>query len=468
MPIRGVLAKEIRSITGPEGCLDQPEDLRCYSYDLFARGIPDLVVLPRSTEEAARVLALANAEGVAVTPRGAGSSLTGGSVPIRGGISLCLARMDRILEVAPLDRLARVQPGVVTRDFQRAMLRKGLFYPPDPASSPFCTIGGNVATNAGGPSGVKYGVTRDYLLGLTLAAPTGDVLVTGGRTIKNVTGYDFTHFLCGSEGMLGVITEITVKLLPKPEAVRTLLAIYPDTESAVEAVSRIIGNAIIPATLEIMDRNFLEAVDRLYGFGFPEGAGAALLIEVDGPEKLVVDQARAVLDLCFKSGVLTVQSAESPEEREKLWKARRSGTAALVRQSKFLVTLDFSVPISRIARAVRDVQEIGRRYRLNTVVIGHAGDGNLHPLFIYDPDDPAQAEAYAAAENELVRHILELSGTLSGEHGIGLEKAHYLGLEKSPYELQLSRRMKQAFDPKMIMNPGKCEWAADLADGKRP
>jgi glycolate oxidase len=467
MPISKALIRQIRSFIGPGGCLDQPEDLRCYSYDLFARGIPDLVVLPQTTEEVARVLGLANQEGIPVTPRGAGSSLTGGPVPIRGGISLCLARMNRIIEIAPLDRLARVQPGVVTRDFQRAVGRKGFFYPPDPASSPFCTLGGNVATNAGGPSGVKYGVTRDYLLGLTLATPSGDILVTGGRSFKNVTGYDFTHFICGSEGMLGVITEITVKLLPKPEAVRTLLAFYPDVEAAVEGVSQIIGNAIIPATLEIMDGNFLEAVDRLYGFGFPEGAGAALLIEVDGPELLVELQARAILELCAKGEVLTVQSAENPEEREKLWKARRSGTAALVRQSKFLVTLDFSVPISAIAQAVREVQEIGRRYDLKVVVIGHAGDGNLHPLFIYDPDDPRQAKAYAEGEAELVRNILKLSGTLSGEHGIGIEKAHYLSLEKSPFELQLSRRMKQAFDPKMIMNPGKCEWAA-LSEPNRP
>jgi glycolate oxidase len=463
MPISAALIREFRAVVGPQGCLDQPEDLRCYSYDLFARGLPDLVVLPQTTEDAARVLKMANEEGIPVTPRGAGSSLTGGPVPIRGGISLCLARMNRILEISPLDRLARVQPGVVTRDFQRTVARKGLFYPPDPASSPFCTLGGNVATNAGGPSGVKYGVTRDYLLGITLAAPSGDILVTGGRSFKNVTGYDFTHFLCGSEGMLGVFTELTVKLLPQPEAVRTLLAFYSDVEAAVGSVADIMGNGIIPATLEIMDRNFLEAVDRLYGFGFPEGAGAALLVEVDGPEVLVELQAQAILELCHKGGVLSVQAAETAAEREKLWKARRSGTAALVRQSKFLVTLDFSVPISAIAQAVREVQEIGRRYGLKVVVIGHAGDGNLHPLFIYDPDEPRQAEAYAAGEAELVRNILKLSGTLSGEHGIGIEKAHYLGLEKSPFELELSRRVKQAFDPKMIMNPGKCEWAVPTA-----
>jgi glycolate oxidase len=367
--------------------------------------------------------------------------------------------MNRILEISPRDRLARVQPGVVTHDFHRAVAKMGLFYPPDPASSYFCTLGGNVATNAGGPSGVKYGVTRDYLLGLTLAVPSGDVLVTGGRSYKNVTGYDFTHFICGSEGMLGALTEITVKILPKPEAVRTLLALYSDVGPATEGVAQIMGNAIIPATLEFMDRNFLETVDQLFGFGFPKEVGAALLIEVDGPEVLVGPQAAAILDLCTKGGALTIQAAESPEEREKLWKARRAGTAALVREAKYVASLDFCVPVSAISQAVREIQEIGRRYDMKVVVIGHAGDGNLHPMFFYDPDDPRQAETYAVLEAELVRSILKLSGTLSGEHGIGLEKAQYLSLEKAPFELQLSRRVKMAFDPNLIMNPGKCEWA---------
>jgi glycolate oxidase len=219
------------------------------------------------------------------------------------------------------------------------------------------------------------------------------------------------------------------------------------------------GNAIIPATLEFMDRNFLETVDQLFGFGFPKEVGAALLIEVDGPEVLVGPQAAAILDLCTKGGALTIQAAESPEEREKLWKARRAGTAALVREAKYVASLDFCVPVSAISQAVREIQEIGRRYDMKVVVIGHAGDGNLHPMFFYDPDDPRQAETYAVLEAELVRSILKLSGTLSGEHGIGLEKAQYLSLEKAPFELQLSRRVKMAFDPNLIMNPGKCEWA---------
>lgn len=459
MAISRSFIDEMQKITGAEGCLDQPEDLRCYSYDLFARGFPELVVLPRTTEEVAGILKLADDAGIPVTPRGAGSSLTGGSVPIHGGISLCLTRMNRVLEISPLDRLARIQPGVVTADFQKAVARKGLFYPPDPASSPFCTIGGNVATNAGGPSGVKYGVTRDYLLGLTLAVPSGDILVTGGRTFKNVTGYDFTHFICGSEGMLGVISEVTVKLLPRPETVRTLLAFYEDTESAVQSVAETIGAGIIPATLELMDQNFLHAVDALYHFDFPADAGAALLIEVDGPAVLVDSQAEHISDLCARGKAKVVQSASSAEERQKLWRARRSGTAALVRQSKFLVTMDIVVPISGIARAVREIQDLAGRFDIQVVIIGHAGDGNLHPMFIYDPEIPEQAQAFLKAEKAMYEVMVELKGALSGEHGIGIEKAHFLSMEKSAFELDLSRRMKELFDPKRIMNPGKCEWA---------
>lgn len=455
MTIADALVREIRSITGPEACLDTPEDLRCYSYDLFTRGLPELVVLPRTTEEVARVLKLANEAGIPVTPRGAGSSLTGGPIPIRGGISLCLARMNRILEISPRDRLARVQPGVVTHDFHRAVAKMGLFYPPDPASSYFCTLGGNVATNAGGPSGVKYGVTRDYLLGLTLAVPSGDVLVTGGRSYKNVTGYDFTHFICGSEGMLGALTEITVKILPKPEAVRTLLALYSDVGPATEGVAQIMGNAIIPATLEFMDRNFLETVDQLFGFGFPKEVGAALLIEVDGPEVLVGPQAAAILDLCTKGGALTIQAAESPEEREKLWKARRAGTAALVREAKYVASLDFCVPVSAISQAVREIQEIGRRYDMKVVVIGHAGDGNLHPTIIFQAGDERSRAAAGAAFDAIVRDALALGGSISGEHGIGSLKPGYLTAMLGATERELMRRIKASFDPRGILNPGR-------------
>lgn len=460
MPLRRSFIQSVRSAAGAENCLDCPEDLRCYSYDLFARGYPDLVVLPTTTEQTAAVLKLADVEGVAVTPRGAASSLTGGPVPLQGGIALCFTRMNRILEIDPVDRLARVQPGVITWDLQKAVARLGLFYPPNPTSSRYCTMGGNTATNAGGPSGVKYGVTRDYLLGLSLAVPGGEVLVTGGRALKNVTGYDFTHFLCGSEGMLGALTEITVRLIPQPESVRTLLAYHPDVETAVHNVTEVLARGIVPSTMELMDGNFMAAVSGLYDLQFPHGAGAALLIEVDGFARIIDEQSEAVAEVCERSGALKTYRASNAVERERLWTARRMGTAALVRSSTFLVTLDFSVPISRIPRAVKTIQDLGREHGLKVVIIGHAGDGNLHPMFIYDPGDPDQMHAYRRVERSLGAAMVALGGTLTGEHGVGLEKAAHLKLEKSAFELELSRRVKRTFDPHLIMNPGKCEWAA--------
>jgi glycolate oxidase len=453
------LVGEFRSIVGPEGCLDQPEDLRCYSYDLYARGFPELVLLPSDPDQVCRILALADRHRIPVTPRGAGSSLTGGPVPLCGGISLSMARMNQILEINVVDRLGRVQPGVVTQDFQKAVAARGLFYPPDPASSPFCTLGGNVATNAGGPRGVKYGVTRDYLLGLTLVLPGGRVLTTGGRSMKNVTGYDFTHFICGSEGQLGVISEITFKLLPHPECVHTVLVLYQNLADAVGSVMQILGAGIIPSTLELMDDHFLKAVDRIYGLDFPAEIGAALLIEVDGPERTVIDQTAAIVRLVQANGARDVRRAETSKDREKLWEARRFGTAALVRQARFLVTLDFSVPISRIHEAVTTIHSVARQQDLEVVIIGHAGDGNLHPMFIYDPTDDTQAAAFKAAEATLCEAMIRISGTLTGEHGVGIEKAAYLSLEKSSLEIELSRQVKQVFDPNLIMNPGKCEWA---------
>jgi len=451
------LVRGLKAIVGERRCLTAYEDLRCYSYDMYARGFPDIVVLPENTEEIRRILSLAYAEGIPVIPRGAGSSLTGGPVPVRGGIALSLTRMNRILEISSLDRLARVEPGVVTGEFQKAVLRQGLFYPPNPTSAAFCTIGGNVATNAGGASGVKYGVTRDYLLGLKTVLSDGRVLETGGRCLKRVTGYDFTQLLCGSEGLLGVITEITLRLIPPPEAVRTLLAHYPSVERAGQTVADMLHTGLIPATLELMDGSFLRAVKRVYGLDYPAGSEAALLIEIDGPAAVLADQQGKIERSCRKFGALEVRSAQSEAEREILWQARRGGTAALARQSKFLLSLDYAVPISAIPKAVACIQEMARRRNLDVVVIGHAGDGNLHPMFIYDPDDPEQARRYRDAEDELCDLMLSLHGTLSGEHGIGMEKARYLQREISQVELDLSAGLKRFFDPKSILNPGKCE-----------
>ncbi len=456
--------RELTRLLGPQACLSDPADLRCYAFDLFARGLPDVVALPATPAQVSAVLTLAQAEGVAVTPRGAATSLTGGPVPVSGGVALGLARMAQVLEVSPEDRLARAQAGVVTLDLRRAVEARGLYYPPDPTSMAYCTLGGNVATNAGGAAGVKYGVTRDYLLGLTVALPGGEVLSLGGRCPKRVTGYDFTRLVCGSEGQLAVVLDATVRLLPRPRSVQTLLACFPDVEAAALAALAALASGATPCTLELMDDGFLTSVNALYALDLPPGTGAALLLEADGREAEAARDMDALEDACRGAGAVSLERASDPARRDALWRARRGGTAALARGHKFMISLDFAVPLSRLGRAVRLVQAQAARHGVRAAVIGHAGDGNIHPMFLFDPDDPAQAAAYQALEESLCREFVALGGTLSGEHGIGLEKAARLPLELADPELALSRRVKRAFDPAGILNPGKCEWACDGPD----
>lgn len=458
--------RELTRLLGPQACLTDPADLRCYSFDLFARGLPDVVALPGTPAQAAAVLRLAQAEGVAVTPRGAATSLTGGPIPVSGGVALGLARMASILEVSPEDRLARAQAGTVTQDLRRAVEAKGLFYPPDPTSMAYCTLGGNVATNAGGAAGVKYGVTRDYLLGLTVALADGEVLQLGGRCPKRVTGYDFTRLVCGSEGQLAVVLEATVRLLPRPQSVQTLLACFPDVEAAALAALAALASGATPCTLELMDDGFLSAVNELYALDLPPGTGAALLLEADGREQEAARDMDVLEAACRDARAVRLERAADPARREALWRARRGGTAALARGHKFMISLDFAVPLSKLGPAVRLVQALAARHGVRAAVIGHAGDGNIHPMFLFDPDDPAQAAAYQALEEALCREFVALGGTLSGEHGIGLEKAASLPLELSEPELALARRVKRAFDPQGILNPRKCEWACQAPDAR--
>ena len=450
------LTEAFTRILGRERCLTAPEDLTCYSFDLFTRAMPHMVVLPETTTEVSKILSTANAHHIPVTPRGAGTSLTGGPVPVKGGIIMAMTRMNRIIEISPDDRLVSAQSGVVTGDLQREVDKVGLFYPPNPTSADYCTIGGNVATNAGGASGVKYGVTRDYILGLTAVLADGQVVKTGGRCIKSVTGFDFKSAFCGSEGLLCVITEVIFRLLPKIKAVKTSLAYFDSVEKTASTVSEIIRNGLVPSTMELMDDGFLKAVARVYALEFPPDAGAALLIEFDGDTDTIDRQQRHVKEICLGKGALSVRSARNAAERDTLWQARKGGTAALVRNAKFLQTLDFCVPISKIACGARGLQNIAKDHGLNMVLIGHAGDGNLHPMFIYDPDDPVQQGAFDAAEKEMCRFILSINGTLSGEHGIGLEKSSFIHDELCDAEIALGEKLKKLLDPNHILNPGKC------------
>jgi len=447
--------QELREIVGKDRCLTAPEDLMVYSHDVFAERKPDIVVLPINTEEVSRVLKMANREKIPVTPRGSATGLSGMCTPERGGIVMAMSKMNRILEVSPEDRLAIVEPGVVTQDLQEAVERAGVFYPPDPASQSICQIGGNVATNAGGPRCVKYGVTRDYLLGLEAVLASGEVIKTGGRPIKNVTGYDLTRLICGSEGTLAVITKIIVKLIPKPEARRTLLVAFRSIDDASVTVSKIVAAGILPRALELMDNAYIRMTERIFKLGLPVEAAAVLIIEVDGFLETVDRQARIAREFCEAQGAFDIKLAENEVEADRLWVARKTGSVALYRVSKMMLTEDATVPISKIPAMVRKINEVGEKYRVPIYLLAHAGDGNMHPLITYDPGNKEESERVDQAIKELFEASIALGGTLSGEHGIGLAKKSFLHLEFTPGELQVWKNIKKAFDPEGILNPGK-------------
>jgi glycolate oxidase len=447
--------QEFREIVGKDRCLTAPEDLMVYSHDVFCEKKPDVVVLPTTTEEVSKVLKLANRERIPVTPRGSATGLSGMCVPAQGGIVMAMSKMNKILEVNPEDRLAIVEPGVITNDLQLAVEAVGSFYPPDPASQTICQIGGNVSTNAGGPRCVKYGVTRDYLLGLEAVLPSGEMIKAGGRPIKNVTGYDITRLLCGSEGTLAVITKIIVKLIAKPEARRTLLVAFRSIDDASTTVSRIMAAGIVPRALELMDQRYVRNCENIYHLGLATDAAAMLIIEVDGFAETVDRQARIAREFCEKQGAFDIKLAQTEEEADRMWMARKLGSVALYRLSKTMVTEDATVPISKIPIMVRRIKEIEGKYNITVYLLAHAGDGNMHPLLTYDPGNKEEAERVDNLVREIFEASIALGGTLTGEHGIGLAKKPFMHLEISPAELALWKNIKKSFDPNGIMNPGK-------------
>jgi glycolate oxidase len=449
------IIQELKDLVGKDRCLTAPEDLMVYSHDTFAEHKADVVVLPTGTEDVSRILKLANREKIPVTPRGSATGLSGMCTPERGGIVMAMSKMNKILEVSPEDRLAVVEPGVITNDLQIAAEAAGVFYPPDPASQTICQIGGNVATNAGGPRCVKYGVTRDYLLGLEAVLPSGEVIKTGGRPIKNVTGYDVTRLLCGSEGTLAVITKIIVKLIAKPEARRTLLVAFRSIDDASTTVSRIMAAGIVPRALEMMDQHYIQNCEKIYKLGLPMDAAAMLIIEVDGFVETVDRQARIAREFCEAQGAFDIKLAQTEEEAERLWIARKVGSVALFRVSKMMVAEDATVPISKIPAMVRRIKDIGEKYGMTIYLLAHAGDGNMHPLLTYDPGNKEEVERMENASREIFESSIALGGTLTGEHGIGLAKKQFLPLEVSPAEVQIWKNIKNSFDPNGIMNPGK-------------
>ncbi|HYK89698.1 MAG TPA: FAD-linked oxidase C-terminal domain-containing protein [Acidobacteriota bacterium] len=446
----------LRAAVGPGRLSDAPEDLTAYAYDgTWAEVRPAVVVHPENTRQVAELLRAADAHRIPVVPRGAGTGLAGGAVPVEGSICLNLARMNSIIDISTADTLAVVQPGVVTFDLQREVQKQGLFYPPDPASVYQCSIGGNVATNAGGPRCLKYGVTADYVLGLEVVLAGGRVMRLGGRAIKDVAGYNLKQLFIGSEGTLGVVTEITLRLIPKPAAQRTALAAFPRLADACRAVGNILQAGVVPLVTELMDQGTTRAVEEFKHLGLPTDVDALLLVAVDGDEDLVKREIELVAGILGKSGARDVRHARSQEESEELWEARRSISPAIARLARNKLGEDITVPRSRIPEMVARLRDIARENNLPMVVYGHIGDGNLHPTILCDRRDAAVMKRVEKAAAEVLTASLALGGTLTGEHGIGIFKLQHMPEGVDPIALDCMQRIKNLLDPHGIMNPGK-------------
>jgi len=450
------LVGQIRAIVGKEHCLSSKEDLICYGYDATNLShLPDLVVFPKTVEEVSEILTLSNIRRFPVVPRGMGTGFSGGSVPVYGGVVMVTNRLNRILEVDPENLIALVEPGVITGEFQNHVEKLGLYYPPDPASCLYCTIGGNVAECAGGPRAIKYGVTKDYVLGLEVVLPTGEIMRTGTKTIKGVVGYDLTKLFVGSEGTLGVITKITLKLIPMPEDRKTMMVLFRKLEDATAAVSRIISAKIVPSTLEFMDNASIRCVEDYLHIGLPTDAGALLMIEVDGDREILSKHLNRIKQIVTQLSIHKIEVANNEEQIETLWKARRSLSPASYRIKPVKIAEDITVPRSKITTFVREAKAIADARGLKMINFGHAGDGNIHTSIMIDGRNDDERRQAEKAIEEVFDLTIRLGGTLSGEHGVGITKAPYIDLELDDPAIRMMKKMKNLFDPNNILNPGK-------------
>lgn len=446
---------EIIKIFGKENTLTSPEERKCYSFDARTDGaIPDLVVFPTSASEVSQLLVLANKHRFPVIPRGQGSGLTGGSIPVNGGVVITFTKMNRILEIDTKNLVAVVEPGVITFVFQEEVARYGLFYPPDPASYKYSSIGGNVAECSGGPNSLKYGVTRDYVLGLEVVKGTGEIINTGVKTMKGVVGYDLTRLFVGSEGTLGVITKIILKLIPAPEAKATILALFKNVEDTAEAVSGIVAAKIVPSTIEFMDQASIRCSEQANPMGIPEDIEGLLLIEIDGNADTIQALAEKIRAVLIEHNAADVKLTQDPAEADKLWQARRVVSQATYNLNPVKIAEDVVVPRSNIPTLIRFLEETGKKHGIPILSFGHAGDGNFHVSLMIKDTKEDYDKAHTAVE-EIFSETLRLGGTLSGEHGIGTAKAPYIGMELSPEVIATMKSIKRIFDPNNILNPGK-------------
>lgn len=446
----------LAAIVGRENCLVAQDELIVYECDGYVveKRVPDVVVFPTSTEQVAAIVRLCNEFDVPFLPRGAGTSLAGGTLPVGGGVMICLTRMKRILEINLRDRYAVVEPGVVNVHLTQKLKGTGFHYAPDPSSQGACTIGGNVATNSGGPHTLKYGVTVNHVLGVEVVLPDGTVTQFGGPCEES-PGYDLTGLFVGSEGTFGLATKVWVRLTRDPVAYRTMLGVFDTVRAATEAISAIIAAGIIPAALEMMDQGIVTALEDAFHFGFPLDAGAVLLIEVDGLEVAVDAEASQIVELCQRNGAREVRMANSSEERTLLWKCRKQAFGAIGRLSPSYCTQDGVVPRTKLPEILEFITEAGARHNIRIVNVFHAGDGNIHPILLFDERDADQIKRVLAAGDEILHKCIELGGSVTGEHGIGVEKISFMDRLFSKDDISVMSDLRTVFNPRGLCSPQK-------------
>jgi len=457
MPLAEQILAELRRVVGDENVLITPEDLIPYSFDGTAalQQMPGCVVFARTTEQVASILRLANDTKTPIVTRGSGTGLSGGSLPSADCIVLCTVKMDKILELDRANLTMLVQPGVTTLQVADAASTAGLFYPPDPGSMKISTIGGNVAENSGGLRGLKYGVTRNYVMGMEVVLPGGEVLWTGNKCVKDVAGYSLKDLFIGSEGTLGVITKVLLRLIPKPQAKKTMVASFAQMDRAAEAVSAIIAAQIIPCTLEFLDRMTIHCVEAYAKIGLPLDCEALLLMETDGHPAAVAEEAAEMEKICRDKGCLELRVAKDDAEAAKLAGARRAAFSALARVSPTTILEDATVPRSELAKMIRFVEAVAKKYNLKIGTFGHMGDGNLHPTFLTDERDKEETHRVEEAFKEIFDEAIRLGGTITGEHGVGLAKKSFLPKFAGDAQMRVMRELRRALDPRAILNPGK-------------
>jgi glycolate oxidase len=457
MSLKQETTSALVDIVGNRAVLTGANDLHVYAVDgtTHCQGRPDVVVFPTNTDQVARIMKLADKESIPVTVRGAGTSLSGGPVPVAGGIVLCTTRMNRIIHIDRENFTVRAEVGVVLNDLNLALAKEKLFFPPDPQSFLAATLGGCVSENAGGPYAVKYGVFKHYLLGVTAVLASGAVVSLGGNTMKNVTGYDLPQIVCGAEGTLAVITDVTLRLLSLPETKNTVLAIFDQVTTAGTAVHTVRSSGVVPAKIELMDNWVVRRIEERIPLGIPLTAQAILLFELDGSRENVARDTQSVIRFCEQAGAVEVRAARDDAEANTFWTARRAGFSAVFSASPTVLAEDVTVPTHRIADQIAHIKKLGREYDLTIAIIGHAGDGNLHPCILTDENDAAHYARAQKAADEIFDAALAFGGAISGEHGIGLEKQRFLKKAMSSEAISLLKGIKSVFDPKGILNPGK-------------